>query len=246
MSTFANYSAYYDLIYSDKDYSAEVAYVDRLIKKHNPNAKSILNLGCGTGKHDFYFSKLGYEVVGMDLSQDMVNIAKSNFQTSNVQFQQGDIRSIRLDHKFDVVVSLFHVLSYQTSNEDVKASFATARAHLTEGGIFICDYWYGPGVLTDPPVTRVKRVENNDIKVLRIAEPLVHYHRNVVDVFYEIRIAEKGENQHEEIINEMHSVRYFFAPEISLFSQSFNTLNTFAWLTSNVPKTEWFVVSILG
>ena len=53
MSVFKDYSNYYDLLYSDKDYEAEADYIDHLIQKNNPGAKTILNLGCGTGKHDF-------------------------------------------------------------------------------------------------------------------------------------------------------------------------------------------------
>ena len=77
-------------------------------------------------------------------------------------------------------------MSYQTENADLAAAFATAAEHLAPGGIFIFDCWYGPGVLTDPPTTRVRRLHGDGIEVTRIAEPVNHYDRNRVDVHYEV------------------------------------------------------------
>src|ERR1051326_3358795 len=133
MSTFKNYSAYYDLIYHNKNYRQEAKYMHQLIKKNHPNAKTILNLGCGTGKHDVEFIKLGYDVIGIDLSYEMIEIANSNvLPKQKLKFLRGDIRTIRLKKKFDVVVSLFHVMSYQTSNEDFLSSLETAKLHLNK------------------------------------------------------------------------------------------------------------------
>lgn len=244
MSIFKNYSNYYDLLYADKDYQKEASYVDQLIKQNYPSAKSILNLGCGTGKHDIEFSRIGYEVMGVDISREMIDIAnRENTNPSKLQFEQGDIRSVRLNRKFDAVVSLFHVMSYQTSNEDLRLAFETAKCHLKEGGLFIFDCWYGPGVLTDPPVTRVKRIGNENIDVLRIAEPVMHYDRNIVDVNYEIRVKDKN-TRIEEIIKEKHSVRYLFLPEMNLFSEGFILINNYAWLTTRAPVSDWYIISI--
>ncbi|HPM03326.1 MAG TPA: class I SAM-dependent methyltransferase [Candidatus Cloacimonadota bacterium] len=244
MSIFKNYSNYYDLLYADKDYQKEASYVDQLIQQNSPSAKTILNLGCGTGKRDIEFAHMGYEVMGIDLSKEMIDIAnRENTNPSKLQFEQGDIRTVRLNRKFDVVVSLFHVMSYQTTNEDLWSAFETARCHLKEGGLFIFDCWYGPGVLTDPPVTRVKRMGNENIDVLRIAEPEMHYDRNTVDVNYEIRVKEKN-TRIEEIIKEKHTVRYLFLPEINLFSEEFILINNYAWLTTRAPASDWYVISI--
>ena len=69
------YSQYYDLLYSDKDYIGEVDYIDNLIKLHNKNVKTLLDMGCGTGKHAELFYEKGYKVHGIDLSEDMLKIA---------------------------------------------------------------------------------------------------------------------------------------------------------------------------
>ena len=69
------YSKYYDLLYEDKNYSGEVEYIDFLIKKNCQNAKTLLDMGCGTGKHAELLCEKGYKVHGIDLSQDMLKIA---------------------------------------------------------------------------------------------------------------------------------------------------------------------------
>ncbi|MGA2463631.1 MAG: class I SAM-dependent methyltransferase [Thermodesulfobacteriota bacterium] len=168
-TVFADYARYYDLLYRDKDYAAEAEYVADLIRKFHPSARSILELGSGTGIHATLLAEKGYEVTGIDLSLDMVNIARSNVEatpqpsTLNLQpiFLEGDIRDIRLNKRFDAVIALFHVISYQTTNEDVTAAFETARQHLNSGGIFIFDIWYGPAVLTERPAGPSSEIENN-------------------------------------------------------------------------------------
>ncbi|MEO8446823.1 MAG: class I SAM-dependent methyltransferase, partial [bacterium] len=120
---FGAYAKYYDLLYKDKNYNKEAAYIERIIKKFNPECKSILNLGCGTGKHDFIFADKGFDVTGIDLSKEMVQYANDSLlnrqSAGRLKFLQGDIREISVNRKFDAVIALFHVMSYQNTNDDI-------------------------------------------------------------------------------------------------------------------------------
>ena len=258
MTVFGAYSRYYNLLYKDKDYAGEAEYVHNLIRKYKTGATRILDLGCGTGRHDLLLADMGYKVTGVDQSEEMLAVAKSHdasfiTQSSSfnsflpishppsIYFQQGDIRSVRLQETFDVVISLFHVMSYQITNDDLQAAFATARAHLKPGGIFIFDCWYGPGVLSDLPVVRIKRLENSEINVVRIAEPSMHYNDNCVDVNYQVYVTEK-QSKNVEILHETHKMRYLFKPEIEkLFSvNGFRLENSGEWLTGKeLGKDTW-------
>jgi hypothetical protein len=111
------------------------------------------------------------------------------------------------------------VASYQTSNEDLAGMFATAAAHLKSGGIFIFDFWYGPGVLTDPPVYRVKNLEDGVIQVTRTAKPTLRPNENVVDVHYEV-VVKQNHNGMVADIEETHSMRYLFLPEVRMMLQA--------------------------
>jgi SAM-dependent methyltransferase len=242
MSVFGNYARYYDLLYRDKDYVGESQFIHRLIQTHAPDAKTILELGCGTGNHGLLLAKEGYQLHGVDLSEEM--LAKGHGRlaqlpaelVSRLQFTQGDIRQVRLQQTFEVALSLFHVISYQTTNEDLLAAFATAQTHLQPGGIFIFDVWYGPAVLSDPPVVRVKRLEDDAIQVTRIAEPILYPNQNWVDVNYQIFIREQQTGQVEEL-SETHRMRYLFLPELELMLSQvgFQLLEAKEWMSQRDP-----------
>lgn len=241
MTVFGAYSRCYNLLYRDKDYAGEVEYVHGLLRKHCPAAGNVLDLGCGTGTHDILLAAKGYEVAGVDLSEEMLAEARSRLaalkpQPSSVTFRQGDIRSIRLDRTFDAVISLFHVMSYQTGNDDLRAAFATVRAHLRPGGVFIFDCWYGPAVLSDRPAVRVKRLEDQEIELTRIAEPVMHANENIVDVNYQVFVREKAGGAVGEL-RETHRMRYLFRPEVELLlgETGMTVAAAFEWMTGNPP-----------
>lgn len=264
MSVFGNYSRYYNLLYKDKDYASEAEYVKNLIDKHLPGVTSILDLGCGTGRHDFLLAEMGYEVTGVDLSQEMLAVANAQRASLNsqqgfahpsslnphptlVSFHHGDIRTVRLERTFDVVISLFHVMSYQTGNDDLAAAFATASAHLKPGGIFIFDCWYGPAVLTDRPVVRVKRLEDAEITLTRIVEPVMYPDKNLVELNYHIMARDKESGAVEEV-QEKHLMRYLFRPEIELLVQKSGMLITESseWMTGKEPGFDTWGVCFVA
>jgi SAM-dependent methyltransferase len=236
MSVFKKYSQYYDLLYKDKDYQGEADYIDQLIKEYAPNSKTILDLGSGTGIHDYLLAQKGYQVKGVDFSEEM--IAEATIKLGNIykdwedclSFEVGDIRSWKSDKQFDVVISLFHVMSYQITNQDIEQALSTMKYHLKKGGIVIFDFWYGPGVLTQLPETRIKKFEDDKIQVTRFAEPKIFPNENTVNVNYTIFIKNKVQGTFEEI-TETHRMRYLFLPEM----QHFLNLAEF----SIVSKEEW-------
>lgn len=237
MSIFDRYAEYYNLIYNDKNYKAEADYIDRLIKKYAGNSKSILDLGCGTGRHDFLLAESGYDVTGVDFSEKMLEIANRQSETSNsklrIKYLSGDIRDLRLNLKFDVAAALFHVISYQTSNSDIMSAFKTAFEHVDDEGVFLFDCWYGPAVLNEKPEARVKRMENEKISAVRIAEPELSPNENIVNINYTL-IAKNKQNGAVEEIKETHRMRYLFKPEIEfmLGHAGFELIKCEEWLTS--------------
>ena len=191
MDVFDKYSIYYDLLYQDKDYHSESDYVYRLIKRFCSNAKSILELGCGTGRHAHILNSKGFDVEAIDISKGMVERAVVNFSGEGLLFKYGDVRSYRSLRKFDVIVSLFHVFSYQTEDDDVLNFFETVKHHLIPGGVLIYDFWYGPAVLSQVPEKRNKSMDNESYYVSRNADPIHFSDRNVVDVNYTVTVNDK-------------------------------------------------------
>lgn len=240
-----NYSKYYNLLYLNKDYKKEADYVKKLMKRYNPRARKILELGCGTGKHAYYLSKK-FKIVGIDQSNTMIQMALKN-KNDNMNFFTSSISNLDIKGKFDVVISLFHVMSYQTSNDEIVSAFKTAAKYLKKGGIFIFDFWYGPAVLHDKPVVRIKKIKNKEVEIIRLATPEMIENNNVVNVNFEIVVLNKREKKITKFY-ETHKMRYFFLPEIDyLFkTNQLVSINYFEWLEqTSKPSTEtWYAVAI--
>ncbi len=251
---FADYARYYDLLNRDKDYAAEADYVAGLIRKFHPSGRSILELGSGTGIHASLLAGKGFTVHGIERSEEMINIARSNASSfsqsptrSECVFSRGDIREVRLRQSFDAVIALFHVISYQTANKDVVAAFETARQHLKPGGVFIFDVWYGPAVLTEWPEVRIKRMKNEKVEITRLAEPVLHPNENTVDVNYHIFVRDRATNAVKEL-RETHVMRFFFKPEMEITAaqQGFTVLHTEEWMTgSPIGQNTWGACFVL-
>jgi SAM-dependent methyltransferase len=249
---FLEYAQYYDLLYRDKDYQAEADYVANLIQKLDPEVRSILELGSGTGIHASLLADRGFEIHGIERSPEMLTRSilltnRSNSQSGRLSFSHGDIREIRLDKTFDAVIALFHVISYQTTNEDVTAAFATARQHMKSGGLFIFDVWYGPAVLTARPSVRIKRREDVCLSITRLAEPVLHVNENLVDVNYQVFVT-KLATQDIQTLKETHAMRYFFKPEIERIAEQagFNLIYAEEWLTgAPISDATWGACFVL-
>lgn len=113
--------------------------------------------------------------------------------------------------------------------------------HLKKNGIFVFDCWYGPAVLLQKPEIRVKRLENENVKLVRIAEPVLRENDNVVEVHYDIFIKNNKDNNIFEI-KEIHNMRYFFENEIRRFvkENGFTMLDKFEFLTGKkLNRNTW-------
>lgn len=223
MTVFQKYATVYDLLYKDKDYEKEAMHIAEILNKYgNGKIKKVLNLGCGTGKHDRILAKMGYKMTGVDLSEEMVEIANHHLVKGgrgDCHFLQGDIRTIDLNSKFDAVISMFHVMSYQNNDADVIAVFNNVSRHLNKGGIFLFDCWYGPAVLSEKPEKRDRIVENDEMKVIRKATPELKEKENIVVVNYDFEIIDKSIGKVDKF-SEKHSMRYFFVPKVKLFCEN--------------------------
>jgi len=186
------------------------------------------------------------------MSEEMLAVANSHLTTLNPQpstlrFTQGNICTVWLNLEFDAVLSLFHVMSYQTTNEMIHNVISNVYRHLKSGGIFVFDFWYGPAVLTDRPAVRVKRLEDEDLSVYRIATPVMHMNENVVDVNYEVLIEDK-KTKTLDTLKETHRMRYFFLPELEFMLRSvgFSIIEDLEWmrLDRRLSPDSWYGVLI--
>jgi len=243
-SVFNAYSYYYDLLYDDKDYIKETEYIKSILKSNNIIKGNLLEFGSGTGKHGCLLARNGYTVHGIERSAEMVSQAQA---TPGFSCEKGDISVIKMNRSYDAILSLFHVISYQTTNTELQAVFINAAAHLNTGGLFVFDFWYSPAVLTQRPVVRIKRIKDSQVEITRIAEPKIYPNKNCVDVNYTIFVKDLV-NDKIHTFQEVHPMRHFSLPEIDILSgeYGFERVKAEEFMTSNAPSEKtWGVCVIL-
>lgn len=241
------YSQYYDLLYKDKPYKEESEYVfNTLTAKNVSPIKSVLELGCGSGNHAYWLTQKGWGITGIEKSEEMVVLAKTK-GINNFMPIHGDITYFDLDKQYDAAISLFHVISYLNFNDELNNCFSAVNRHLNAGGLFLFDVWFTPGVYSQKPETRIKRMENDKVQIIRLAKSDVHYDTNVVDVHYEV-IAHNKENNVWSSFTETHCMRHFSIPEINLLAShhGFDVVQIEEFITRNKPSDKtWAVCFIL-
>lgn len=249
MSIFGDYARYYNVLYQNKEYAAETEFILGCLKRYGNMPATLLDLGCGTGRHALEMARRGVSVTGVDMSATMLEMGRQLQAASPdlpagvlpPQLQEGDARTVRLGKRFDAVTSLFHVMSYQNTEEDALAVMETARQHLKPGGLFLFDFWYGPGVLTDPPTDRNRIMEDAHTKVCRHAHPVHRVNDNLVDVHYSIELMDKS-TEARSSLHEVHKMRYWFLPELRYLASvsGFTVMAEGAWMHNNLDENNPF------
>lgn len=244
---FGEYSTYYDVLYEEKDYEGECDYLESLWDKYSDiPVQSIVDLGCGTGGHSILLAQRGYDVVGIDRSESMLELAMKKARTKGLKagFRVGDIADFHEKKTFDCAIAMFAVIGYLTSNEQLLLAFKNIRNHLNGRGLFIFDVWYGPAVLCQKPGQRLKATGVDDNRIYRFASPKVDEVNNTVRVDY--LLLKSGV---VEEMREAHMVRYFFIPELKLIAGAcgFEFVKALAFPSRNDPPSalSWNMTCIL-
>ena len=111
-------------------------YLRKKINRYNKNARSVLELGCGTGNNLLPFGK-NIDLTGIDISCKMLKIAEK--KVPRCSFHMMDIRNFRLYKKFDLIICLYDTLNHILLFSEWKKMFANIYSHLNARGLFIFD-----------------------------------------------------------------------------------------------------------
>lgn len=212
----SGYADAYDGLYAEKDYEAESQLIESIAARDGRGSDTVLDLGCGTGRHAVILASRGKSVMGVDLSPEMVAIARrraADADVTSVDFHIGDVRTFRSTARFDVVLMMFAVLGYQTEDADVEATLETAAAHLLPGGVLIFDVWNGPGVEAIGPTSRIKSVPSGNGMLRRAARGALDGDHHICTVDYTLEWMVGDEVLRRE--HERHRMRYFFKEELA-------------------------------
>lgn len=240
-----HYSASYDSFYAGKDYRNESKFVCDQFAKYGLQSldkKFILDLGCGTGGHLLPLLEKGASVCGVDLSGAMLNHAQSKLTKNQIDsgrysLLNSSVSDFKSAQTFDAAIMMFAVLGYLGSNQQIINSLKNVKSHLKPDGLFFCDFWYGPAVLSEKPSDRVKIFNIDGRKIVRAVNTSLDVNQSRADVKIELLTVEPDKSLKESV--EVHSMRYFFESELNTLFEvaGFEVLKFGDFLNSEAQPT---------
>tara|TARA_Y100000768_G_scaffold374886_1_gene345086 strand:+ start:11325 stop:12089 length:765 start_codon:yes stop_codon:yes gene_type:complete len=241
----STYADAYDNLYKDKDYDQEVNLILDYINKSGIPVNSIVDIGCGTGEHAIKLAKEDNLIIGIDPSEDMLKIASQkiiNNQLENlIQLKNDYASNFVLDKKADFAIMMFAVIGYHNSNDEILNCLKNIRKNLNIGSTLMFDFWYGPAVLTNNPSDKIKTIDTDNNKTLRLTKPVHKHFNHIVEVNFET--FHINNNTILDHSNELHSMRYFFPQEILFYLENSGfeliELSEFPSLDKKLSTNSW-------
>ncbi len=162
---FTHSAAFYDAIYSFKDYAREASQVHAFIGQHcRSGGRVLLDAACGTGQH-LVFLQNWYQAEGLDLDETMLRIARE--RAPDLPLHHASMVDFKLDRRFDAITCLFSAIGYVKTEDRLRQAIATMAGHLRPGGVLLVEPWHGPEVWQVGSL-RSLVIDQPDLKIARM------------------------------------------------------------------------------
>ena len=194
----------YDAIYERLDYTGHAASIEAAIRAARLDARSLLDVACGTGRHLQLLSRHYDHVKGLDVDPAFVAIARE--RNPGVPVHVGDMTGFDLGRHFDAVTCLFSSIGYAHTTERLHAAFSSMAAHLTRGGVLVVEPWFAPDAWEWGRVVHTT-VDLPDLKVARTSRS-VEVEEGVSRVVFDYLVATADGAEH---FSEIHDLGLFTA-----------------------------------
>jgi cyclopropane fatty-acyl-phospholipid synthase-like methyltransferase len=176
-------SPYYHILYKERNFREAQLFMDNLTHYLNMDEGSkVLDLACGKGRHSIYLNQLGYNVLGVDLSENSIDIAKKN-TNETLHFQVHDMRN-PFEEKYDAILNLFTSFGYFENEEDNLKTLIAIKESLSEYGFGVIDFMNVNQVIANLVENETKIVDEIEFKIKR------YFHDGYI--FKEIDFEDKG------------------------------------------------------
>ena len=176
---------YYHILYKDRNDNEAQFFMDNLTHYLNlPEEAQILDLACGKGRHSIYLNSLGFEVTGVDISENSIKIANES-ANDKLHFHVHDMRE-NLPHKYDAIFNLFTSFGYFDNEEDNIKTLKAIKNSLTEYGFGVIDFLNADYVIANLVPKEIKIVDGIKFEINRYVE-----NKKIIK---EIHFSDQGKN----------------------------------------------------
>ncbi|WP_396149419.1 class I SAM-dependent methyltransferase [Flavobacterium sp.] len=191
-------SPYYHILYKNRNEEEAQVFMDNVTHYLNmPENGTILDLACGKGRHSIYLNKLGYNVTGVDLSENSIAIANESSNES-LRFKTHDMRE-PMNETYDAVFNLFTSFGYFDTYEDNIKTLKAIKDSINEYGFGVIDFFNVDFIIENLVAEETKEIDGITFNIKRFVE-----NKKIIK---EIRFEDKGET-------------YNFTEKVSAFTLS--------------------------
>ncbi len=141
LKAYGAFANVYDELMYDVNYDSWVEYLENIFKHYNKNPRYIAELACGTGNITNKLAKKGYNLIGVDISEDMLSVAQDKAIDEGIQviYLNRDMRNFELPTHLDAILCICDGFNYILKDSELEGIFENSYKHLAEEGIFIFD-----------------------------------------------------------------------------------------------------------
>lgn len=136
---YAAFAAVYDELMTDAEYEKRVEYIEKIFEQLDIKPNLMLDLACGTGTATKLFAQKGHDMIGVDLSVDMLDAAKAKSEGLNILYLNQPMEEFELYGTVDAVVCMLDSINYLPDYENLVKTFKLVKNYLNPGGAFIFD-----------------------------------------------------------------------------------------------------------
>ena len=208
---------YYDMTHKMHPYKVQADFANMVFQKYGNGGNHALDVGCGTGEHAKYMIENGYDVTGIDLSDEMLAIAKRKFRNRDKKpsFIQMDVTELDFDQEFDGAYCFGSTFVYMTTYETLLEALKGIWCSLKDGGVFTFDILNGWQMLDPVPHMHISQEDN--IKIIRFEKRSIDKMRRMkhIDSLWVIE-----ENGRISLELDSDEYRIFFHDELQFLLKS--------------------------